>query len=136
MVPTYYSITENTITVNYAYEQDGVIVYPDLIKVKMAMDNGEILGFETSGYLNSHEEREIKIAKVSMEQAKEKLNKNLQIMSEGKAIIPTKWKTEILCYEFKGKVEDTEFLVYINCETGKEEDILVVLDNENGEITM
>lgn len=136
MVPTYCSITENTITVNYAYEQDGVIVYPDLIKVKMAMDNGEILGFETSGYLNSHEEREIKSSKISMEQAKEKLNKNLQIMSEGKAIIPTKWKTEILCYEFKGKVEDTEFLVYINCETGKEEDILVVLDNENGEITM
>ena len=136
MEPTYCSITENIITVNYAYSQDGVIVYPDLVKVKIAMDNGEILGLESSGYLNSHEERTISEAKITIEQAKENLNSNLQIQSEGRAIIPTKWKTEILCYEFKGKVEDTEFLVYVNCETGKEEDILVVVDNENGEITM
>lgn len=136
MEPTYCSITENIITVNYAYSQDGVIVYPDLVKVKIAMDNGEILGLESSGYLNSHEERTINEAKITIEQAKENLNSNLQIQSEGRAIIPTKWKTEILCYEFKGKVEDTEFLVYVNCETGKEEDILVVVDNENGEITM
>lgn len=136
MEPTYCSITENIITVNYAYSQDGVIVYPDLVKVKIAMDNGEILGLESSGYLNSHEERTISEAKITIDQAKENLNSNLQIQSEGRAIIPTKWKTEILCYEFKGKVEDTEFLVYVNCETGKEEDILVVVDNENGEITM
>lgn len=136
MEPTYCSITENIITVNYAYSQDGVIVYPDLVKVKIAMDNGEILGLESSGYLNSHEERTISEAKITINQAKENLNSNLQIQSEGRAIIPTKWKTEILCYEFKGKVEDTEFLVYVNCETGKEEDILVVVDNENGEITM
>ena len=102
----------------------------------MAMDNGEVLGLEASGYLNSHEKRKIQNPSITIEQAKDKLNKNLQIQSEGRAIIPTKWKTEILCYEFKGKVEDTEFLVYINCDTGKEEDILVVLDNENGEITM
>lgn len=136
MEPTYCSITENIVTVNYAYSQDGVIIYPDLVKVKIAMDDGEILGLESSGYLNSHEERTIGEAKITIEQAKENLNSNLQIQSEGRAIIPTKWKTEILCYEFKGKVEDTEFLVYVNCETGKEEDILVVVDNENGEITM
>lgn len=136
MTPTYCAISENIITVNYAYEQDGITVYPDLIKVKMAMDNGEILGLEASGYLNSHEKRKIQNPSITIEQAKDKLNKNLQIQSEGRAIIPTKWKTEILCYEFKGKVEDTEFLVYINCDTGKEEDILVVLDNENGKITM
>ena len=45
------------------------------------------------------------------EEAKQKLNPNIEIISEGMAIIPTKWKTEILCYEFKGKVKDNEFLV-------------------------
>ena len=50
---------------------------------------------------------------IEYDEAREKLNKNIQINSEGLAIIPTKWKTEILCYEFKGKVEDKEFLVYI-----------------------
>ena len=54
---------------------------------------------------------------------------------ENLAIIPTEWKTEIFCYEFKGKINDTEFLVYINAETGKEENILVIIDTANGVLT-
>ena len=38
-------------------------------------------------------------------------------------------KTKLTDNEFKGKVEDREFLVYINVETGKEEDILMNLDH-------
>ena len=41
----------------------------------------------------------------------------------------------MLCWEFKGKVDDTDFLVYINCETGKEEDILVIVNTPNGTLT-
>ena len=57
-------------------------------------------------------------------------------MSEGLAMIPTKFQTEILCWEFKGKVDNREFLVYINAETGKEEDILIILDTPNGTLTV
>ena len=71
-----------------------------------------------------------------MEEAKNKINKDLQIPSQGLAIIPTKWQTEILCYEFKGKIDDTDFLVYINCENGKEQDILVIKDTPDGVLTM
>ena len=65
-----------------------------------------------------------------------KLAKNLQIASEGLAIIPTEFQTEILCYEFKGKVDDKEFLVYINAENGREEDILIITNTPNGTLTM
>lgn len=136
MQETYYMQEYGTITVNYAYNQDGVIVYPDLVKVKIALDNGEILGIEAMGYLNAHEQREIPEAKISIEEAKSNLNKELEILSEGMAIIPTEWKTEIFCYEFKGKVEETEFLVYINAQTGDEENILVILETPNGTLTM
>ncbi len=136
MKETYYLIQGGIITVNYAYNQNEVIMYPDLIKVKIALDNGEILGIETTGYLNNHVERDISKVKITKEQAKETLNKKLNIESEGLAYIPTEWKTEILCYEFKGKVEETEFLVYINAENGREEDILVIKDTPNGILTM
>ena len=135
MKATYYLKQAGAVTINYAYEQDGVTVYPDLIKVKIALDNGEILGLETSGYLNNHEERTIPTAKISGEEAKSNLNKNLEITSSGFAIIPTEWRTEIFCYEFKGKVNDLDFLVYINAETGKEENILVIIDTPNGVLT-
>ena len=90
---------------------------------------------ETTGYLNNHTERTIETPAISMEEAKSSLNKNLEITSEGLAIIPTQWKTEIFCYEFKGKVDDTDFLVYINCETGEEEDILVIIETPDGILT-
>ena len=136
MKETYYLKQSGIVTINYAYEQDEVVMYPDLIKVKIALDNGEILGVETTGYLNCHEQRDISKVKITKDDAKKVLNKNLQIMSEGLAVIPTQWKTEVLCYEFKGKVDETEFLVYINAETGKEEDILIIVNTPNGTLTM
>ena len=136
MKETYYLKQEGIVTINYAYEQNGVIMYPDLIKVKVALDNGEILGVETTGYLNSHYERNNITPKISKEEAKKNLNRDLDIQSEGLAVIPTEWKTEILCYEFKGKVENKEFLVYVNTENGREENVLVIVNTPNGTLTM
>lgn len=136
MKKTYFTKRDGIETINFAYEQDNVIVYPDLIKVKIALDNGEILGIETTGYLNSHTQRTMSQIKVSKEEAKAKINKNLQIENERLAIIPTEFQTEIMCWEFKGRVDDREFLVYINVETGKEEDILVILNSDEGTLTM
>lgn len=136
MKETYYLKQEGIVTINYAYSQNDVIMYPDLIKVKVALDNGEVLGIETSGYLNNHTTRDISNVKISKEEAKKDLNKDLTIESEGMAVIPTEWETEILCYEFKGKVDDREFLVYINAENGREEDILIITNTPNGTLTM
>mgnify|MGYP000803802279 FL=1 len=136
MKRTYYLKEEGIMTINYAYVQNNVTMYPDLIKVKVALDNGDILGIETQGYLNSHTVRNIPKVKVSKEKAKEVLNKKLEIKSEGLAFIPTEYKTEILCWEFKGNVSGTDFLVYINAETGKEEDILTIVNTPNGTLTM
>ena len=136
MEATYYLKEGGILTVNYAYEQGDVLMYPDLIKLKIALDNGEILGMETTGYLNNHHQRDISKAKITKEEAKKNLNKNLDIKSERLAVIPTEWESEILCYEFKGTINDTDYLVYINAETGEEEDILLIVDTPNGILTM
>lgn len=136
MKETYYLKQEGVVTINYAYTQNDVVMYPDLIKVKVALDNGEVLGMETTGYLNNHTSRNTSNVRITREQAKSELNKDLEILSEGLAVIPTEWKTEILCYEFKGKVDDREFLVYINAENGREEDVLVITNTPNGTLTM
>ena len=135
MKETYYLKEQGIVTINYAYEQDGITVYPDLVKLKVALDNGEIMGIETTGYLNNHEQRDISNVQITKEQAKQNLNKKLQILSENLAIIPTEWKTEVLCWEFKGKVDETDFLVYINAKTGEEQDILVIVNTPNGILT-
>ena len=136
MNATYFTKQGGIVTINYAYKQNDVVIYSDLIKVKVALDNGDILGIETTGYLNSHCEREFKEPKITKDQAREFINKDLEIISEGMAMIPTEYQTEILCYEFKGNVEGKNFLVYINVETGKEEDVLIILDTPNGTLTV
>lgn len=140
MKQTYYLEQGGALTINYAYNQKTqngeVIMYPDLIKLKIALDNGEILGIETTGYLNSHFERNLANVKITKEEAKQNLNPKLNIQSEGLAVIPTEFQTEIFCWEFKGKIEETEFLVYINAKNGNEENILVIKNTPNGTLTM
>lgn len=136
MKETYYIKEEGILTINYAYMQGDVIMYPDLIKVKVALDNGEILGVESTGYLNSHYERNLPQVKITKEQAQSKLNKNLEISAVRLAMIPTEYQTEVYCWEFKGTIKERNFLVYINAETGVEEDILVILDTPEGTLTM
>lgn len=131
MQENYYMKENGFITVNYAYKQDDVVMYADLIKVKIALDNGEVIGLETTGYLNCHYDREISTNITSVDNAKKHLSSKAQITSEGLAMIPTEWKTETFCYEFKGKIEDMDFIAYINAENGKE-DILIVTSTPNG----
>lgn len=136
MVDTYYLKEDNTAVINYAYSQNNVTIYSDLIKVKIALDNGEVVGFENKGYISSHSERDIPAPKITMEQARALITSKMNISSAGLAIIPTDYKTEIFTYEFKGKLNDRDFLVYVNAETGKEEKILMIINTPNGTLTM
>ena len=136
MKKTYYIKESGIMTINYAYEQDDVIIYPDLIKIKVALDNGDILGNEATGYLNNHETRKIdKTDIITSEEAAKLANENLNIENTRLSIIPTEYETEIFCWELKGKVENRDFLLYVNAKTGKVEDILVIIQTENGTLT-
>ena len=136
MEDTYYLTEDNTATINYAYKQNNVTVYPDLIKLKIALDTGEVVGMEAKAYLASHTTRTIPNPSVTAADARKKINPRMNVISSGLAIIPTDFKTEIFCYEFKGKLNNNEFLVYINAKTGEEENILMIVNTPNGTLTM
>lgn len=137
MKESYYEIENNTATINYAYIENDITMYPDLIKVKIALDNGEILAYEAQGYLMAHEEgRQTNEIAISMEEALAKVSPNLSIEKQGMAVIPLDGGTEVLCYEFTGTFNDNRFIVYINATTGQEEKILMLLIDENGTLSI
>ena len=112
-------------------------MYPDLVKVKIALDNGEVLGFECQGYIMAHQdERNIDDIGITIDEARDRVSKNIKIETEGMAYIPKDNKTEVLCYEFKGNYDNRNFLVYINAKTGAEEQILMLIESENGILTI
>lgn len=133
---TYYIKYENMATINYAGVQDGVVLYPDLIKIKVALDTGEVCSAELEGYIYNHTKRTDITPNITMDQAKSVLNKNIVVQSQNLAIIPTDSKNEVLCYEFKGSIDERNFLIYINAKTGQEEKVLLIIDTPGGILTM
>jgi len=136
VVDTYYIITENLVTINYAAMQDEIILYPDLIKVKIALDDGEICSVEAGGYTFNHANRDNLTPKLTMEEATSKINKNIKVESKNLAIVPTEAKKELLVYEFKGTINEKKCIVYVNALTGEEENILMIIETPNGTLTM
>ncbi|HZJ58365.1 MAG TPA: germination protein YpeB [Clostridia bacterium] len=132
MIPTYEQHHGGMAVFNFAHKDGDFIVYPDLIKVKISLDTGNPIGFEALNYLVAHRERDLKEPKLSPEDARKLINRNLEITSERLAVIPGKSGNEIECYEFKGKFDNENFIIYINSDTGREENILKVLNTDNG----
>ncbi len=136
MKSSYYDVADNVATINYAYQQDGVTMYPDLIKVKIALDNGEVLGFEAQGYLMCHREREIPEPALREEEARQKVEAHLAVKNVSMAYIPLESKREVFCYELSGTLGKNDFLIYVNAQTGGIEKILMLQKSENGVLTI
>ena len=136
MKESYYQRDGNSVTFNFAYEQDNVIMYPDLVKVKIALDNGEMIGYEAKGYIINHHMRDIPSIKVTKEQALAKINADMIVERVTLALIPLDTGKEVFCYEIKGKFMEKDFLLYVNTQTGKEENVLIMLETPNGVLTI
>lgn len=135
MKESYYAIEDNICLINYAYDQDGVLCYPDLIKVGVALDNGKIARFESAGYIMNHHDRNLK-AKLTAAQAKEKVSPRLKIIQSRPALIPTDGGSEKLTYEFLcSGINNERVLIYINADTGYEENILIIQQSDHGILT-
>lgn len=130
---TYYFTDEGVCVINFAYLDGKTVCYTDLVKVGVAMDTGEIMLYEASGYIVNHTERAFESEAVTAEEAAKTVSSKLQIRKTGLALIPTKGGNEKRCYEFVCETEDgREILVYINAVTGEEEDILLLLKSDGG----
>lgn len=115
---------------NFVTSLDGVRIYPDSVKVKVALDDGSIIGFSADEFLKSHKLREIGKASVSLEQARAKINPKVQIMEERKALIENDLGEEILCYEFLGTIGEDTYRIFINANTSQEEKVEKLKNSE------
>jgi germination protein YpeB len=104
------------------------VYYPDLIKVKISLTDGNLLGWEANSYLQNHISREITMPSITQDQALKKVSPRLSVHSIRLALIPKDWGEEVLTYEFYASYGDNLYIVYINAESGYEENILMVLN--------
>jgi len=136
MRPSYFTRHGDSVTYNFAAIQEGVTIYPDLVKITVALDNGEITGAETSGYLMSHQRRDLPKAAVSKERAQAMLNPRLEVSGGKLVLIPKGVNDEKLAFEFQGRLGEDTYLVYINAIDGREENVLKLIETPGGSLTM
>ncbi|MCG4526170.1 germination protein YpeB [Intestinimonas massiliensis] len=137
MTESYFIDQGNVLTINFAAQQGEVLCYPDLVKVSVALDNGRVVGFESEGYLMNHTLRDLPRSPVSLGKAQAALSPELDILSHRLALIPTGGEYEVLTHEFKCQSADgRHVLVYINAQTGQEEKILILLEDESGTLVI
>lgn len=136
MTCAYYERKNGVFTANFNYVGDGVYCYTDLIKIKINTANCKVLGLDTSNYLTNHTKHNFSGTRISEASARRALSPYLKVKGVKKALIPTEYGKELLCYEFKTIGENgTELLVYINSRDGSEADILILQIDKNGVLT-
>ncbi len=133
---TYTLKEDNILQLEFANKDNDIYCYGDRVKVKIALDNGEVLGFESKDFLMNHCDRKFEKPKLSETEAKAKLNPNVQIESSRLVMMPNASGEEVLCYEFNSQYNGQNYLIYINAENGNEEDILQVFTDDNGSWTL
>ena len=130
------SKTQDFVTyVNCATVIDGVIVYPDLIKVAVDSATGEVVGMEAKAYLMNHQDWNVDFGSVSQDDAQKVVGNGLKVSNVAKALIEKNGK-HYLCYEFECMMGESEYYVYVDSKTGNEVELFKVIENTEGYTVM
>ncbi len=136
MSPSYHMTYEAICTISFISTDGQVAAYPDLIKVGVSLEDGRILRFDSTGYAMNHHRRAPAKISVSQTEARASIPEDLKVKSESLAYIPTTGMNEILCWEFVCEMPDgTHCIFYCNAETGQIENLLLLIEEENGTLT-
>lgn len=117
---------------NIAPKQNGIILYPDLVKVKVDMENGDVIGYDSIAYWTNHTDRTLSNASISFDKARENIDNSFNIKNERLCLSPLDYNREVLCLEFECERNGSTYYIYLNAQTGKEENILKVVKTDDG----
>ena len=126
---------DGMIVANFAGLQDGVLMYPDQVKLQVSMASGRVVGAECSQYLMNHRDRGSLQPGIPAQQAQLTLSSRLEVEGMQLCVIPTD-ADEKLCWEFRGTFAGETYYAYVDAKTGEAVEILRIAQTENGDIAI
>lgn len=132
---SYFSRYGGVMTINFAAAQNGVILYPDLVKLQISMSDGAVIGVEAGNYLRNHTERALEPPALTEDEAAALVNNRLSVESVRLCVIPLD-TGEKYCYEVSASSEDGTYLIYIDAMTGEETEIMQVVGDQDSTLVM
>ena len=134
--PVWINLNNNLYTINFAFSQDGVIVYSDLVKIRVCAETNTVIGYEATSYYINHTERTIGSPALSLKTCEEKVSDNIEIESSRLCVVPIGEKTEKLCYEFCGTYDGATYYAYIDAESGRQVNMFKVIESTEGKLLL
>ena len=136
MRPVWINLANNVYTINFAPEISGVIIYPDLVKVRVCAETGMVIGFESTGYYSNHTERSVGAPALTKAQARANVSEDISVETARLAVVPVGENTEKLCYEFSGTKDGENYYVYIDAVNGRQTEMFKVINSADGAMLM
>lgn len=134
MKAVWINLSNNVYTINFAFEQNGVIVYSDLIKVRVCAETQKVLGLEATTYYLNHTDRVIEKPLLTKAQAVKKISTNIDAKTARLALVPVGNSSEKLCYEISGEYENSTYYIYIDAISGKQVEMFKVIETTEGQL--
>lgn len=123
-------VNENVAYINLAPIKNGVIYYPDLVKVKVDMTAQDIIGFEAVNYALNHVDRNLNFD-LNLEEVEPVLGFDYEILKTSKALIRLDGGREVSTYEYFVERIDGYYFYYINANSGEIEKTMKLVTIKN-----
>ena len=133
MQQVYYHNDGGVATFRFAYDDDGVIIYPDMVTVGVALTDGSVASLNATDYVMNHHDRELAAPEISQHEAEKTISSDLNAKCSGRAVIHSPGMREVQCYEFLCKTEDgRKMLIYCDTETGSQCKLTLIHESDDG----
>lgn len=133
--PNHVRVYDGLCVINLVAVQDGVLLYPDLVKIQLRMDTAEVVGLESNNYLINHTRREGLQPVYSRMQVLRQVSPLLAAADARLCLIPH-LGMEKLCYEVSGTYGEEEYRIYVDAITGEEVEILMMVQDAEGVLSV
>lgn len=128
--------SNNFAYINLTHIQDDVVLYPDLIKVKISQETGLVAGWEAKSWAYNHTTRSTLTPGIDLTKATMAVLQNMDIRSTRLCVIPGTYVGEILAYEFMCAYNGATYYIYIDANTGIQCNVLKVIPTDDGNLLM
>ena len=127
---------ENDIYFNIAPTQNSIILYPDLVKVKVNLVSGTVVGYDATAYFTNHTDRSLSKGNLTLEEGESKVPEKFTASLTRFALVPLDYNREVVCVEVQAEDGESTFYFYYNVTSGVLENVLKVIETDNGNLLL
>lgn len=119
---------QNRATLTFVPTRDGILRYGEPLRVQVSASDGSIIGFWATSFFmaQSREQSEFAIPSNIAWNVEDKVQVGVEILDQKLAVIQNERQEEVLTRRLGVQYEEDYYLIYLNLETGDEEQIVQV----------